>query len=535
MGNRIADTMAGFIGDNCAQKEQKPVGKMDFMEAVEHTLQELPYNVSVTENGAIGYKSSGKRLVDINFAVSSLRNKNEHEIENMFEWAYNENPLYAWKWLFYLRDCREGMGERRSFRIILQYMANSKPKETAAMLPYIAEYGRYDDMWVLLDTPLKQLVIEMVAHQLAADIEACETDKPMSLLAKWMPNRTSSNEKTKHYAKIFIDEWRIHRRTYKKTLSKLRRKLDIVETKMSQNQWDAIDYNKVPSRANLLYKDAFMRHDAGRRTAFLEALDRGDSDVKINAGVLFPHDIVHQYGEGRTVDKSLEALWKAQQDTVNGATNVMVVADGSGSMEWSKAGYNSKISCLTVANALAIYFAERSSGQFKDKYITFSCHPRLVDLSKACTLRDKINTALRYNECADTNIEKVLELILNTAIANKMNQDDMPNTILILSDMEFNVGTSGRTDITLFQEFEQKFKEHGYKLPRLAFWNICSRTGTIPVKENESGVALISGFSPAVVKMVLSDKLDPYECLLEQLNTERYQAIEDAFWMVKGA
>ena len=225
-------------------------------------------------------------------------------------------------------------------------------------------------------------------------------------------------------------------------------------------------------------------------------------------------------------DATLEGLWNALPDTVKGAENTIVVADGSGSM-MCNVGNNTNVTALDVANALAIYFAERASGEFKNKYITFSSRPQLVDFSNAKTLRDKLQIALRHNEVANTNIEATFELILRTAVNNHMSQEDMPKNILIISDMEFDSAGGYYVNETLFATIAKKYAAHGYKLPRLVFFNVNSRTGTIPVKENELGVALVSGFSPNTIKMIMSNKLDPYECLLEQLNTERYQVIED--------
>jgi hypothetical protein len=243
----------------------------------------------------------------------------------------------------------------------------------------------------------------------------------------------------------------------------------------------------------------------------------------------------------KSKDATIEALWKALPDTVKGCGNTIVVADGSGSMGCT-VDNNSRVTALEVANALAIYFAERSSGQFKNKYITFSERPQLVDFSNCKTLHDKLNVALMHNEVANTNIEKVFDLILTSAISNNMRQEDLPQNILIISDMEFDsCATCGATrqdrwgyaqrvrpDHKLFDVIAQKYARAGYKMPRLVFWNVNSRTGTIPVKENELGVALVSGFSVNVAKMVMSGKTDPFECLLETLNSERYAPVEEA-------
>jgi hypothetical protein len=259
----------------------------------------------------------------------------------------------------------------------------------------------------------------------------------------------------------------------------------------------------------------------------LAALQRGEA--KINSSVLYPHEIVNAYVHSSydfpqvLVDVTLEELWKALPDTVNGAGNTLVVADGSGSMQTGLGGTN--VTALSVANALAIYFAERSSGQFKDKYITFSTNPQLVDFSQCSILRDKIELALRYDEVSDTNIEAVFDLILKTAMASNMRQSELPANLLIISDMEFNEAASGSIDQRLFEVISDRYAQNGYKLPRLVFWNVNSRTGAIPVIENDLGVALVSGYSVNIVKMVLSGELDAYKCLLEQLLSERYVKI----------
>lgn len=509
---------------------------MNFMENLKETIND---EKQLTENGAIGYRTTGKHLLDLNFSVTSLRNKSEAEIVNKFANAFYEDKILALRWLFFCRD-REALGERRTFRVCMKYLAENHLEIPKALIGLIPEYGRYDDILCLLDTGLKKETITVIKEQLDKDIKNMNEGKPISLLAKWLKSSNSSSEESRRLAKITYKELGLTEKQYRKTLSKLRKYLDIVEIKMSAKQWNAIDYSRVPSRANLIYNEAFLRNDEERRREYLAALERGDKDVKINAGVLFPHDIIHKYMDGsdwdwcqvlkNEKDVTLEELWKALPDFVNGAGNTICVADGSGSMT-SCIG-NTKVTALDVANALAIYFAERSSGQFKDKYITFSEHPKLVDFSKATSLKEKIEIALRHDEIANTNIEAVFNLILKTAIKNNMKQDELPQNILILSDMEFDscvtINNRNRITQTLFDNIAQKYAEHGYQLPRLVFWNICSRTGTIPVKENNLGVALVSGFSPAIVKMVLSNSTDPFECLLEQLNSERYNPVEEA-------
>jgi len=502
---------------------------MDFMNGLKN---ELDNEKSFTENGAVGYKTTGKALLDLNFAASSLRSMSESQIIDKFLFAFYEDKLLAIKWLFFLRDVREGLGERRSFRIITKYLAENQPDIAKATLSFISEYGRWDDILTLLDTELKDAAMVIIKKQINDDWVHMHDEKHISLLGKWLPSTNASSKETKRLGRMIRDEINYPDKSYRKMLTKFRAYLKVVEVSMSSKEWDKIDYSAVPSRANLIYNGAFLRNDEDRRRGFLEKVK--DGTEKINSGVLFPHDIVHKYNEGyyglKSKDDTLEELWKALPDMIKGNGNTICVADGSGSMRQEISGTSA--TCLSVANALAIYFAEHSIGQFKDKYITFSSRPQLVDFKNANSLREKLEIALRYNEVADTNIEAVFELILQTAINTSMSQEDIPKNILILSDMEFNgcaTSNSGRgIKKTLFDNITDKYASHGYKLPRLVFWNICSRTGTIPLKTNDLGVALVSGFSVNICKMVLSNELDPYKCLIEQLSTERYQPIGDA-------
>ncbi|MCX4267699.1 MAG: DUF2828 family protein [Lachnospiraceae bacterium] len=507
---------------------------MSFMDHLKETL-DSDYNVSITENGAVGYRTTGKKLLDLNFQVSSLRNQSEQEVENRFAEVFCENPMLAIKWLFYAGDVRGGLGERRLFRIGITYLAKNHPKLANAVLELIPFYSRWDNLLCLLDTSLCENVVGLIKQQLTEDMQLMKEQKPISLLAKWLPSANASSKETKRLARMIISKLDISEKQYRKTLSKLRAYLKVVEVSMSKKEWSQINYAAVPSRANLIYNHAFLRNDEERRRSYLESLKKGET--KIHASVLFPHDIVNSYYDKvgwhyqlKPFDDTLEELWKALPNYVSDSGDTICVADGSGSMTSTIGG--TKVSCLDVANALAIYFAERSSGQFYNSYITFSEHPKLVDLNPAANLRGKLEIANRHNEVANTNIEAVFQLILRVAVKQKMKQEDLPQNILILSDMEFDscatCNSNGRPDERLFQTFARQYQEEGYQLPRLIFWNICSRTGTIPVRENKLGVILVSGFSPNIMKMVMSNSVDPMEALLEQLQAERYDAVEQA-------
>lgn len=510
----------------------------NFMDMLNNTLTNSSANLRRTENGALGYRSTGKKLLDLNFSVSSMRKMGEAEIQSRFLSACSEGVDIAITWLFFARDVRGGMGERKLFRVCMEALTREQPEKVRAVLHLIAEYGRWDDLLCLMNTSVKKDVIKIVVDQLTDDMKRAEQGMPISLLAKWMPSENASSANTKRMARMFIDALKITPPQYRRMLSGLRKKIGVVECKMSANEWEDINYSAVPSRANLIYKDAFLKHDKDRRMAFLGMVEKGDA--KINAATLFPHDIVHKYTENHSwynrdieTDNTIEALWAALPNYLPEEEGTIVVADGSGSME-IPVDPHSGVKALDVANALAIYFAERLNGPYHNRYITFSSNPQLVNLNGYKTLAGKLQEAYRHCEIASTNIQAVFELILETAVKNKLEQNQMPKNILIISDMEFNTATGYHyVDETLFESIGRKFNAKGYQMPRLVFWNVNSRTGTIPVKQNDAGVALVSGFSPAIAKMVLSGKTDPYEALIETLNGERYMPVREALKSVK--
>lgn len=510
-----------------------------FMDMIEDQI-----GSSVTENGAVGYASSGHALVDLNFAVSSLRNRSDTDVVQMFEAAYKEDPQLAIVWLFFARDIRGGMGERRLFRLCMDWLADQHTDVAKHLLPLIPYYGRWDDAVELIGTALHHDVLRMIRDQLFLEMHS-EKDEEISLLSKWLPSECSRTPRKKRQALTIMQFLGMSPRAYRQTLSALRKRLDVVERKMSAGEWEAIRYPAVPSRANLIYNDAFLRHDEVRRREFLAKVRRGE--LKINASTLYPHDIVHQYGHADFVDPTLEALWNALPNTVPKGGSTIVVADGSGSMT-SRIG-KTNVTALSVANALAIYFAERLPKPFRNKYITFSMNPQFVDLSGCPDLCHKILTARRYNEVANTNVKAVFDLLRHTAVDNHLKQEEIPSNILILSDMEFDDCVKGgalsrqqgpwgaiymqaqQFTAPLFKQIEEEWKQDGYKLPRLIFWNICSRTNTIPVKQNEMGVALVSGFSPNIAEMVMGAELDPMTALLKVLYGDRYTPVRIALDM----
>lgn len=500
---------------------------MGFMEQLHTTLSERK---RTTENGAFCYETTGKALVDLNFSVASLRSEEDRTIIQRFLPAFYEDRILAVKWLFFLRDIRGGLGERRTFCILIQYLAKAFPEMTSGLIEIIAEYGRFDDLLYLLDTPLEQETLEFLRKQLEADILSSCKGGAVSLCAKWMPGKNTSSQESRKRAAKLQRYMGLTAREYRKMLSTLRACSGVTETYMSNNCWEQIDYRRVSSRANLLYRRAFLIHDKERREKYLK--DVQENGAVIHAGVLMPHEIVTQYMKGvgwnqtlQEMDTALEELWNHLPDTVKDASNVLCVVDGSGSMTCPVG--NGGTMALYVSNALGIYFAERMSGAYHNKFVTFSARPEYVDLSSCRTLREKLELALSHCDCTNTNIEATFELILQTAVRNHLSQKELPNTILIISDMEFDRAVYGQNDRTLFDTIKKRFKRYGYRMPKLVFWNVNSRTNGIPVRENELGVGLVSGFSVNICNMVLTNELDPFECLKKELNSERYKKVEE--------
>ncbi len=503
-------------------------------------------NISMTENGALGYATTTHPLLDMNFKVSSFRDRNEQEITEEFIKSFYSDRKYSIKWLFFLRDILEGLGERRTFRVCLRYLAISQPQIARAVLSLVPEYGRFDDLLILLDTPLRKEVSAMLKEQWNKDLNKMREGKAISLLAKWLPSINTSSQETCRLAQMLAKDFGMSPRIYRKILSELRSYLDVLETKITDKKWSEVDYEKVPTKASLKYEKAFERHDAKRREQYLEDVMLGK--VKMNAKGLVPHEIVHKimdgnYAYGALEDNKLcELMWKCmlEQGFENewGLDDCIVVADGSGSMYAHVSGNNS-LRAIEVCNALAIYFAQQLKGFYHDKAITFSQTPQFIDLSRGNTLKEKLEIMFAHDEVANTNIEAVFDLLLRVARVHKIPAELLPKQILIISDMEFDMARGGRSysmdfeenqreDERLFQRIEMKYHRAGYQMPRLIFWNVCGRTDTIPMVSGENGVCLLSGFSQNAMKVASQKEIDPYESLLKTLDAPRYDKVEEA-------
>lgn len=505
----------------------------------------VPYmvtNLKRTENGALQYSTTGKALLDINYQLASLRNKDESTIISMYRKAFTENPTFAIRWLFYATDIRKGAGERRIFQVIVKDMIqNGGANIVVNMVPLIPEYSRWDMLYTLLEVTngkVYSAVKNLIISQWNEDIVNMRNGKPISLMAKWLKSANSHNAETRQKGLMTANMLGLTERQYRKNLSEMRDYLKVVETRMSSDNWQAIDYEQVPSKANLIYNKAFMRHDGDRRTAYLNALNSGKA--KINSSVAYPYEILNKLINCGPCERgTFENMWKSLPNLLaNDYSDTLVVCDTSGSMDWM-AIPNTQVTPMIVAFAISIYMAERNRGPFCDMVMSFSNKPKLIDLPDNATLYQKYRILTNNAECSNTNIEATFNLILNTAIKNNYSQSDLPSRLLIITDGEFDSmtysGVSCRPNQTMFKAIENRFKEHGYIMPKLVFWNVANRSGTMPFNENESfPCTLVSGFSINTFKMVMSDKTSPWDALVEQLLDTRYDAAENCLFTKKN-
>ena len=474
-------------------------------------------NKTLTENLAAAYKSTLSDCLDLFATVGALRNAETEEIQKRFSRAFYEDKNLALKIAFYARDVRGGLGERKIFRVILEWLAENSPSSVIKNINFIPEFGRFDDLLALLKTPCEENISIFIKSQLEKDIK---NEKP-SLLAKWLPSINASDKNTRQKAKTISKLLGINYKNYRQTLSALREKIKILENNLRQKNY-TFDYSEQPSQAMLKYRNAFIRNDNERYQKFLSDVETGKE--KINTGTLTPYEIILPLvGQRKNFSpeelKSIDVTWNSQEDFTRGE-NALAVVDGSSSMY----RLDGVISPISVALSLGIYFAERNTGKFKNHFITFSENPQLVKI-KGENIFEKINYCKTFDEVANTDIQKVFELILNAAVKNKLPQNEMPATIYIISDMEFDFCTYN-SDLTNFEYAKKIFSENGYELPKIIFWNVDSRKNQQPVTMNEQGVALASGTSPRIFSMITAGNLTPMEFMMQILNSPRYENIK---------
>ena len=487
---------------------------MDFSDAMRNESRK-----TFTENYATAYNSTGSACVDLFGSIGSFRDRSKNDIERLFFEAYRENPLIAARILFYSRDVRGGLGERRTFRTLLKRLSYSHPEVILPNLDLIGVYGRFDDLYELVGTPLEDQMWAAMKKQLDEDVANFNAGNSVSILAKWIKSPDASSKKTRKLGKLTAEKLGYSVYDFKRLLRKLRKHIGIVERYMSSGQWDQISYPAVPSRAMLVYRDSFKRHDEERFSDYVGNALKGKA--KINSAALFPYDIVapillHGLSTGPTYD-SLEAQWRQLPDYVEKGTNAIVMADVSGSMTCDK--------CRPLASSigLAIYFAERNVGAYHDLFMTFSGRPNVVRL-KGETLAQKVLFLKDVDWDSTTNLEAAFDLVLDIAVNNRVPPEQMVKSIIVVSDMEIDFCMSRSWDF--YSHICVKFNEAGFKIPNIVFWNVNSRHDVFHADSKRRGVQLCSGQSTATFKtLIKSIDMTPVEMMLSVVNSERYMPV----------
>ena len=492
-------------------------------------------NYTLTENGAVTHKTTKSDLLDMFAMGAAMRNRSDEDVLVMWRKAFAENPTYALKCLFYIRDVRGGQGERRFFRLCMRDLATHDYDAAKRNLIHVPEFGRWDDLYIFVGTALEKDALEIMKNQLALDVE-CKTP---SLLAKWLKSENTSSSESRRLGNITRVYFGMSHKQYRKTLSILRERINVLERLMSAGKWDEIEFDKIPSKAGMKYKNAFARHDFEReQTKGVQTYaDFAKDETKtVNAKTLYPYECVEEAFKcrRRSMDDTQRLMtnkyWANLADYINGATfNGMAIVDTSGSMSGTP---------MNVAISLGMYCAEKAQGPYANHFITFSSNPTFVEV-EGVDFCDKVWRMSNADWGGNTNVEAAFDLMLKTAIDNNCSQDEIPQNLIIISDMEFDgcvtcgpVSTDrwgyggnrvGRNNTTLFENIAAKWARYGYEMPHLIFWNVDARQNNIPMLGN-GPVSYVSGFSPSIFETILSGKTG-YELMMEKLNSERYSVI----------
>lgn len=462
-----------------------------------------------TTNGMKARASTANSIVDLFYKIGASRGK---DITKDFVAAFAENKELALRVAQWARDVREGAGERQIFRDILKYLEKTDTEAASLVMNKVPELGRWDDLLVFTDSNLKAQAFGLIKGAL---------NEGNGLCAKWMPRQGATAAELRKFMEMTP-------KTYRKTLVGL---TNVVETKMCAREWDAIDFSKLPSLASARYRTAFYKNSE-KFKEYVAKLAAGDKSVKVNAGAVYPYDVlksvIMQGWGAKTLTKTdrdfIVAQWEALPNYV-GDANILPMVDVSGSMSCPAGGYGSKSSvrCIDVAVSLGLYLADKNKGAFKDVFCTFSSKPELLNLKG--NVIQKAEQMEKSSWEMGTNVIAAFKKVLDVAKKGKVSDAEMPRALLILSDMQFDQCAS--FDDSALQSIKRNFTDAGYTVPAVIFWNINSHDNA-PVKFDQRGVALVSGFSPTIVKSVLAADLKtmtPEAIMMQTIMNPRYDLV----------
>ena len=490
---------------------------------------------TLTLNGAKTWSATGNACLDLFAVAGGMRYRSPSDLIKLFERAYIEEPETAMKLLFYIRDIRGGMGERKTFRILLRHAAKVWPNSARKNVRLISEFGRFDDLFCLMGTPAEKEVIKVVKKQLEADLAALEERKNgnpnahISLLAKWMPSINTSSARTRRTAERLVKVLNMTPKNYRKMLSALRANTCLTERYLTNNCIDKVQYSSVPAGAMLKYRNTFSKKDTERFDSYLEEV--GNGTEKIHCETLFPYEIIRTfvkriegslfgYTEIKDADKAVEKLWNNLPAEL-GNENAICVVDTSGSMSWHEVN---GITPMLIAVSLGLYHAERCKGAFHNHFITFESNPHLIEIHGE-TLQDKIRYIGNADWGGSTNLEAVFNLLLETAVDSGAKQEELPSVIYIISDMEFNCAVREPQN-TVYDNVKELFRAFGYNLPTVVFINVNSWKMQAPVRANQKGTALMSGMGVSSFKEKCDYNTTPLDHMYKILYSDRYKEVK---------
>jgi len=471
-----------------------------------------------TENGAVALNTTGDARLDLFGTIGSLRTAEKERINRLFSEAWKADPLFATKIAFYARDVRGGLGERQTFRTLLQFMAEKHPEALRLNLDLVGVYGRYDDLYCLIGTPLEDEMWAAMKKQFEEDRRNLQEGNAISLLAKWIKTADASSENTRKLGILTAQKFGYSVYEFKRLVRAMRKQIGIVEALMSAGRWDEIRYSAVPSRAMMIYRNAFMKHDPERYGQFIRKAVTGEE--AIHSATLYPYDIVEkvmQMGWNSYSIKendTLEAQWRQLPNYVEAGTNALVIADTSGSMHGRP---------LATSVGLAIYFAERNTGAYHNMFMSFSGTSR-IQVLKGETLAQKIGSINMNDWQGSTNLQAAFDHVLEIAVANHISAEEMPKSLIVISDMEIDY--CGDRNWTVYEKMARRYADYGYQIPNIIFWNVASRHDVFHADKSRIGVQLVSGQSASVFRQVMQCVgMTPVEAMEKTINSERYAAI----------
>lgn len=504
---------------------------MNFAEAMENKS-----NWKVTENLAPARTTTGDNLVDLFAIIGAMRERPEADIISMWENAYRENPELAVRMIFYAGDIRGiGLGERRTFRILIKHLANTHPSIMRKNIENIPYYNRWDSLYELVATPCEHDMWNLVRIQWLEDFGNMKHNKPISLMAKWLASVNASSKKTCMLGRKTARELRLSESMYRRALSKLRAYLKVVEKSMSAQEWAAIEYSAVPSYAMKNYSQAFARHDRDRFSNYKESLEQKIADGTISqkdikSATLFPYDLVRKYIDNDTsdwfrsnyigpYDTITEAQWKALPNYLDEEANIIVMADVSGSM------YSPNYQPISASLGLALYFASRNKGIYHNKYMAFTDKPSFLTINENASLRDQLvrvwDTGVGYS----TNLERAFMYILETAIENDVKPEEIPKALVVVSDMEIDPFFRGK-GLDFLEEMTRRFRNAGYIMPKVLFWNVEGRNSTFHAKFTNPNVVFASGYSASAFTSIIKGiNKDAYAVMYDTLMDAQYDRV----------